>query len=566
VSDESNGGRLESWKEIAAYLRRDVRTVQRWEQTDGLPIHRHLRGDRPIPFAHRAELEAWWTARSVPPPAETPARGRTGLVTMSVVAVAIAAAVTIGWKTKGRIGGAATADDVTSQSRPALELYRLANQLMEADAHNAQAEALLREAVADDPSFASAHILLAWALFNQGKPPRDYLPSADIAERFALRASESERLFIRGSAQEFRNDDEKACMTFTALAQAQPHHYWAVNNVAWCAIRRGDRITAAEFMARRADLRPTSLDENVVAAWANEFAVDNATRARRYFQRALALDRPGQASALWAHAWLELHSAYRKWLNHDVDGALADTEAALERSQRLGDAQARHDVDTFASFMMLTLGRVRDAERVAMRQEQDGSRPGELAFIAYARDDVERARELERFYSARGAVSAILCVRLGLPDLAAEFLRGQLPSVVTAAIEGEMTSQSDDLPATVERLQFVFHRAVPNNIFFPSTETLGGALVREGQSNRAADVLAAAAAEREHFYDPQNAGPANGYFWLRVRIAQAELDAQLGRDAESASIAAELRNLLKHADPDFPILRRALALNAVRTH
>lgn len=56
--------RLESWKEIAAYLRRDVRTVQRWEQTDGLPIHRHRRAQRPIPYAYKAELDAWWTGRS----------------------------------------------------------------------------------------------------------------------------------------------------------------------------------------------------------------------------------------------------------------------------------------------------------------------------------------------------------------------------------------------------------------------------------------------------------------------------------------------------------------------
>ena len=56
--------RLESWKEIATYLRRDVRTVQRWEQTDGLPVHRLKRAHRPIPYAYKAELEAWWTRRS----------------------------------------------------------------------------------------------------------------------------------------------------------------------------------------------------------------------------------------------------------------------------------------------------------------------------------------------------------------------------------------------------------------------------------------------------------------------------------------------------------------------
>jgi len=33
--------RLDSWKEIAAYLKRDVRTVRRWEHAEGLPVHRH---------------------------------------------------------------------------------------------------------------------------------------------------------------------------------------------------------------------------------------------------------------------------------------------------------------------------------------------------------------------------------------------------------------------------------------------------------------------------------------------------------------------------------------------
>src|SRR5262252_967934 len=58
------GERLESWKDIAAYFRRDVRTVQRWEQTDGLPIHRHKRAHRPIPYAYKSELDTWWTGRS----------------------------------------------------------------------------------------------------------------------------------------------------------------------------------------------------------------------------------------------------------------------------------------------------------------------------------------------------------------------------------------------------------------------------------------------------------------------------------------------------------------------
>ena len=37
---DSQGRRLESWKEIAAYLGRDVTTVHRWEKREGLPVRR----------------------------------------------------------------------------------------------------------------------------------------------------------------------------------------------------------------------------------------------------------------------------------------------------------------------------------------------------------------------------------------------------------------------------------------------------------------------------------------------------------------------------------------------
>jgi hypothetical protein len=52
--------RLESWKEIAAYLKREVRTVQRWEKKEGLPVHRHQHDERASVYAYKSELDAWW--------------------------------------------------------------------------------------------------------------------------------------------------------------------------------------------------------------------------------------------------------------------------------------------------------------------------------------------------------------------------------------------------------------------------------------------------------------------------------------------------------------------------
>lgn len=55
--------RLDSWKEIAAFLRRDVRTVQRWEKKEGLPVYRHLHDKLGSIYAYRNELTEWFKAR-----------------------------------------------------------------------------------------------------------------------------------------------------------------------------------------------------------------------------------------------------------------------------------------------------------------------------------------------------------------------------------------------------------------------------------------------------------------------------------------------------------------------
>lgn len=54
--------RLDSWKEIASYLRRGVRTVQRWERVAGLPVRR-IASERGAIYAFRSELDAWWLSQ-----------------------------------------------------------------------------------------------------------------------------------------------------------------------------------------------------------------------------------------------------------------------------------------------------------------------------------------------------------------------------------------------------------------------------------------------------------------------------------------------------------------------
>ncbi len=58
---------LNGWKEIAAYLGKSVRSVQRWEASLGLPVHRIRTPDGHIVYGDRAEIDAWRRQLDAPP-------------------------------------------------------------------------------------------------------------------------------------------------------------------------------------------------------------------------------------------------------------------------------------------------------------------------------------------------------------------------------------------------------------------------------------------------------------------------------------------------------------------
>ena len=97
MSEAASPDRLESWKEIAAYLRRDVTTVQRWEKREGMPVHRHLHDKGGSVYAFRTELDAWTEGRKPTPAVEDPQRAaaprRRTLLWLATGAVVAAVAV-----------------------------------------------------------------------------------------------------------------------------------------------------------------------------------------------------------------------------------------------------------------------------------------------------------------------------------------------------------------------------------------------------------------------------------------------------------------------------------------
>lgn len=114
-ASEASPGVLNSWKEIAAYLDRDVRTVMRWEQARGLPVHRLPGGPKSAVYALKSEVEAWRhgskltvldpqeEARPVKTRFSAALDSRVAVILLACVLLAAASVIVIGWLVR-RVG------------------------------------------------------------------------------------------------------------------------------------------------------------------------------------------------------------------------------------------------------------------------------------------------------------------------------------------------------------------------------------------------------------------------------------------------------------------------------
>ena len=113
-------------------------------------------------------------------------------------------------------------EKVTTPSLRALQLFSQADALIPQGKDDV-AEQLLKQAVAEDPKFASGYTHLAWTIRNQGRSEEEYRPHAERAIELSEKVSERERYFILGSYYHMLGQDEKAItgaftMTLSLLA------------------------------------------------------------------------------------------------------------------------------------------------------------------------------------------------------------------------------------------------------------------------------------------------------------------------------------------------------------
>lgn len=733
------GRRLDSWKRIAAYLQRDVRTVKRWEKTEGLPVHRHLHRRQASVYAYEEELDAWRVNRRPAREAEARAARKRRIVWLASVAITAAAVVAaigsglwlrsspalpfserdwvlicrfdnrtgepvfngaieyalereladsrfvnvvprerirdalrlmrkppdtavnakVGREIALRDGGiqvlisgrvakldgtyllsvnlvnprtgatvvslseeaagrhtvvasvrrladrvrkalgeklAGIGHDeprlakVTTPSLRALQLFTQADAMIGAD-NNAAAEALLRQAIVEDPEFASAYMHLAFSIVNQGRPREEALPYAKKAVELSGNATVRERFFILASFYSIAGQQQKAAGAYEALLRLYPDHFWANSNMSIVSFLLGRYEEGARYRARAARLRPNSFTFNMLAAGDLSRWPTKPFEAQPFVRRALALGtyesalekaRESQASGedhIWARSviWLELYPAREYWLEGDLDRA---RRAAAAKTRQLKSRHGR-ERDLLAwnlRQVYLMLGQLTTVETLSPDAVD------RLA-VAFARGDDRALRAEVRRSLAHGGQDVgpprmMLAARLGmLPeaeqayaiaekgDLSVPWASWSNPEVaegIRNIMRGELARARGHTAEALPLLEKGFDQLPPLGLdtYFLAAASLADVYEQQGDSDKAIQVLTRAGEER------RRAAYDSGFatlLWMQDQVQLARLYRKLGRLDDARQIETQLRELLVYADKDHVILKQLAELDAAAT-
>jgi len=365
-ASEQPADRLESWKDIAAYLRRDVSTAQRWEKRERMPVHRHLHDKLGSVYAFRSELDAWWRGRgsgligheteeSAPGPlleeasagigelATTTDRRRlwrsVAVVGVGVLAVSVAVGLFrhFGWPARPAGAGvnSVASDAARSAGRgnpEAAGLLLRARYLSvrTTNVDNKRAIELLEQAIALDPNFAAA--------FGE-------LASAYVTRLAYVTPDESRELEQKAFAM---------AHTAVALDPDAPEGYIGRGDLLWTRSHRFAHESAVEQFRHALALDPRSDETHrrLARVFVHLGFFDEAIQ---HAETALALN-PSNAQALNSRAQALL------WMGKD--------EEALAILSRVPGPVLPELVDANIVFAMYRLERRQDAWSYLQRAKQ----------------------------------------------------------------------------------------------------------------------------------------------------------------------------------------------------
>ena len=438
----------------------------------------------------------------------------------------------------------------TTPSLEALSLYSEAERIMRGSERN-RAIPILEQALRIDPDFASAHLLLVYVLRDRDEVERtrEHLRRAvELAET----SSERERLFILATYYQHLNDVPKAIETYELLTRLYPDHNWANGNLGVLFSWQGRLREAYPYKVRQAENSPN--DE-----WTQYFAAQMAILAGEKEAAGQFIDRVKVlADYPFMNSRVQFFPIHAAWIEGDHEQAVRLTEDII---QGMTTKQLAADGVLFGHVRSLfqavgMLGRLREVS--AMRSQVgwldalvDYDSGNTTTMDAYLDNEVEGywSAALMAMTGRNAEASALIedprsAELLPPPYLIRDWrklARGQL-----ALSEGRYEDAVELLGSETLYLS----TSVPHAHQF--------AMLALAHAHRALGEVDAAIKTLE-FNRAQGPttifAPGATWIWLHNQVMLYELYRDSGQTVEAASVAAELRELLKLADEDHPFLQ-----------
>jgi serine/threonine protein kinase/tetratricopeptide (TPR) repeat protein len=468
---------------------------------------------------------------------------------------------------------------VTTPSLKALQLYSKADALVGYH-DNAAAAELLKAAISTDPSFASAHIHLAWALHNLERPEVEYMTHAKMAFELSEATTDRESLFIRGSYFQMLGRYDEAAASYKALLQIDPTHYWAVNNLdnlhRFYTHRYEEAVPYAVMHAR---LRPYDLVSNFRAAEALAIHAGRPAEAAAYIRRGRSLlpsgDHPAEGPALsrreFQSQWLDLYPLHESWMSNDISAVARELEERVARIASLPEP-ARNASAEGIGRLFLAVGKLEAArsvfETIADRRWREGSQLA-LAIAGGKEDEIPALLRGRAAVAHRGlALTAFQLARNGLETEAGTLIarieglesrteKSRIEPFVHAA-KGELALAEGRLDDALPLLESAVRTLRPSGdpLYFLASQSLAGVWMHRGDTERAQAVLSDAFRQRNRSYPRAQAD------WMAVGSDLARLYRHLGRSSDANAVQRELSSVLALADDDHPLLAQLLTGDA----
>jgi tetratricopeptide (TPR) repeat protein len=454
--------------------------------------------------------------------------------------------------------GTAKLENVTTVSLPALQSYSQGMALVNDESWGAAA-VLLERAVAQDPEFASAHILLAHCYANLEREEQA-APHFRQAFHLADGATDRERYFIRGSFYgRFIKDLPQAAHAYEALLALYPDDFWSTNNLSNIYRRLGRHEELVELSIKRANLRPRDYQANTIAAQALAIGRGDVGRARAYVARACAVMTPDLREMSPPDAtWLDVFPALDEWVSGDSKAALRRIEEVEARIDSLA-GRPRDLLASEVAHVYLMLGRLDDADRVFGKVNYPDLRLQGMSRIALLRGDDATLRHSLSRDSLPSLTTAILLARAGFFKEAARLIsqpRGTEPlrlSILRGELALERGRRGEALALLENNLEQVETLDTGRSAFLLGSESLAAILRSNGDLPGAIRVLERTSSRRISISE---------FLWARNRFQLARLYREIGRVGDAERIEDELLNILATADSDHPIVLEIKRLGA----